>query len=186
VGRRRKIMIDKPRKIKEWKFDEKTPLADLSSEPTVDNQQGFIGNESRKRFLMGEGNYSIRMNYIDGLWLGAEQFANAPFRVSMKGRMGGKKGSQTLGAGVTTFAVSSDLAVITGDAGANTIATITGGVEGQVLKLLFVDALVTISDDNTHAADTCDLSAAFTSADDKTLTLIYDGTSWYELCRSTN
>lgn len=76
--------------------------------------------------------------------------------------------------------------IITGDAGANTIATITGGIDGQFLCLLFVDALVTITDDNSHAADSVDLSAAFTSADDTVLLLKYDGTSWYEVSRSVN
>jgi len=75
---------------------------------------------------------------------------------------------------------------VTGDAGGNTIATITGGVAGQLVTLIFVDALVTISDDNTHAANSVDLSAAFTSADDTTLQLAFDGTSWYEVSRSVN
>jgi hypothetical protein len=95
-------------------------------------------------------------------------------------------GSLTLGAAATTFAVAGDLMTITGDAGANTIATITGGYAGQELTLLFVDALVTITDDNAHTADSVDLSAAFTSADDTVLKLVYDGTSWYEVSRSVN
>lgn len=33
---------------------------------------------------------------------------------------------------------------------------------------------------------TVDLSAAFTSADDTVLQIIYDGTSWYEVSRSVN
>ena len=94
--------------------------------------------------------------------------------------------SLTLGAAATTFAATSNTMVITGDAGANTIATITGGIDGQFLCLLFVDALVTVTDDNSHAADSIDLSAAFTSADDTVLLLVYDGTSWYEVSRSVN
>ena len=92
----------------------------------------------------------------------------------------------TLGAAATAFAVRSNVMTVTGDGGANTIATITGANSGQYLILIFVDGLVTITDDNTHASDSIDLSAAFTSADDATLHLIYDGTSWYELSRSTN
>lgn len=91
-----------------------------------------------------------------------------------------------LGAGVTTFVVVGEIMKITGDALANVIATITGGVTGQILMLVFVDALVTITDDNTHAANTIDLSAAFVSADDAILTLMFDGTSWYEISRSVN
>jgi hypothetical protein len=92
----------------------------------------------------------------------------------------------TLAAAVTTFAVTGAFAVVTGDAGANTIATITGGRTGQRLALLFVDALVTVTDDNTHAANSVDLSAAFVSVADITLELIHNGTSWYELSRSVN
>lgn len=94
--------------------------------------------------------------------------------------------SLTLGVGETTFAVTGEVMEITGDAGGNTIATITGGVTGQILVLFFVDSNVTITDDNTHAANTIDLSAAFTSADDAVLVLMFDGTSWYEISRSTN
>jgi len=92
----------------------------------------------------------------------------------------------TLGAGVTTLAVTRDIVVLTGDGAGNTLATITGGITGQVLRILFVDGLVQITDDNTHAANTVDLSAAFTSADDTVLTLLFDGTSWYETGRSVN
>lgn len=94
--------------------------------------------------------------------------------------------AETLGAGVTTFAVTGDVMVITGDAGANTIATITGGGTGQELTLIFVDGNVTITDTDAHTANTVDLSAAFTSADDTVLKLIFDGTSWYEVSRSVN
>ncbi|GAH14832.1 unnamed protein product, partial [marine sediment metagenome] len=92
----------------------------------------------------------------------------------------------TLGVGVTTFAVVGEYMQITGDGGANTIATITGGATGQMFLLVFVDGFVTITDDNTHVANSIDLSAAFTSADDTILILIFDGTSWYEVSRSVN
>lgn len=95
----------------------------------------------------------------------------------------------TLGAGDVTFAIAGAYTTfieLTGDVGTNTIATITGAVVGQMLVLQFVDGLITITDDNTHAANSVDLSAAFTSADDTILVLIYDGTSWYETSRSVN
>ena len=92
----------------------------------------------------------------------------------------------TLGVAATTFAVTGEIMQITGDAGANTVATITGGLTGQELTLIFVDALVTITDTDAHTANTVDLSAAFTSADDTILKLIFDGTSWYEISRSVN
>ncbi len=91
-----------------------------------------------------------------------------------------------LGAAAVTFSADTNFVTVTGDGGANTIATITAGTVGEKLTLLFVDGLVTVTDDDSHAADSVDLSAAFTSADDTTLTLLYDGTSWYELSRSVN
>ena len=102
------------------------------------------------------------------------------------GRDGRTLTPSTLAAGVTTFAVTGEVMVVTGDVGTNTVATITGGLTGQELTLIFVDALVTITDTDAHGANTVDLSAAFTSADDTVLTLIFDGTSWYEKCRSVN
>jgi len=95
----------------------------------------------------------------------------------------------TLAAAATTFAVTSSLMVITGDGGANTVATITGGFRGMRLTLLFVDANVTITDTDAHTADTIDLAGTatnLTSADDTILDLIHDGTSWYEVSRSVN
>jgi hypothetical protein len=102
------------------------------------------------------------------------------------GQFGAPNAALALGVGAVTFVTTSNLMTITGDAGGNTIATITGGVPGQELILIFTDSLVTITDDNTHAADTIDLAAAFTSADDVVLKLVYDGTSWYEVSRSVN
>ena len=76
----------------------------------------------------------------------------------------------TLGVAATTFAIASNGMTITGDAGSNTITTITGATNTTILVLEFVDALITITDDNTHASNTVDLSAAFTSVDDAILT----------------
>jgi len=92
----------------------------------------------------------------------------------------------TLGAAATTFAVSKTSIEVTGDGGGNTVATITGGVEGQLLAIQFVDTNVTITDTDAHTANTIDLNAAFTSADDVILLLYFDGTSWYEVSRSVN
>ena len=95
----------------------------------------------------------------------------------------------TLGNGVTTFAVASNVMTVTGDGGGNTIASITGANSGTLLTLIFVDALVTITDTDAHTADTVDLAGTatnLTSADDTTLQIVYDGTSWYEISRSVN
>ncbi|MDP2607306.1 MAG: hypothetical protein Q8S00_32615 [Deltaproteobacteria bacterium] len=102
------------------------------------------------------------------------------------GATGSGKESKTLGVGATTLAVTSSFVVVTGNGGGNTLADITGGFDGMRLVLLFVDSLVTITDTDAHTANTVDLSAAFTSADDTILELISDGTSWYEISRSVN
>lgn len=92
----------------------------------------------------------------------------------------------TLGAAATTFAITGNFMIITGDAGANTIATITGGSKGMLLTLLFVDALVTITDNKGTTPDQVDLSAAFTSTADDTIQLVHNGTNWFEVSRSVN
>lgn len=51
----------------------------------------------------------------------------------------------TLGAGATTFAVTTNYLVLTGDGGGNTIATITGGVAGDRVLIEFADSNVTIA-----------------------------------------
>lgn len=104
-------------------------------------------------------------------------------------RWGRNVGATTLGAGVTTFGLAGEVMVITGDGGANVIATITGGYEGMRLILIFVDGFVTITDNDAHDADSVDVAGAatdFVGADDTVLELIYDGTSWYEMSRSVN
>ncbi len=92
----------------------------------------------------------------------------------------------TLAASATTFAVTSNVATVTGDGGGNTVATITGGVSGMVLTLIFTDALITITDTAANTADTVNLSAAFTSSAADTMTLVHNGTKWFEVARSVN
>lgn len=105
---------------------------------------------------------------------------------TLSGTVGHTAMTTTLAAAATTLAVTSNFVILTGDGGGNTVATMTGGVAGQRVVILFEDASVTLTDNNSHPADTFDLSAAFTSADDKVLELIFNGTSWYEIARSTN
>jgi len=102
---------------------------------------------------------------------------------------GGDNQASTLGVGAATVAITTDFLTLTGDGGGNTVGTITGGITGQVLRILFVDANVTITDTDAHTANTVDLAGAatdLTSADDMVLTLLYDGTSWYEAARISN
>jgi len=128
------------------------------------------------------GDVELVRSAADRLSLGA----NDHLDLLTTSKIVGTGNALTLGAGAVTFAVVGMGMTITGDALGNVIATITGGTAGQTLLLMFVDALVTITDNNAHAADSIDLSAAFVSADDTLLMLGFDGTSWYEICRSVN
>jgi len=92
----------------------------------------------------------------------------------------------TLAAAATTLAVTQSVVSLTGDAGGNTLATITGGIAGMRLVLIFQDALVTITDTAAATADTVNLSAAFTSSANDVLELIHNGTKWLEVSRSVN
>lgn len=93
---------------------------------------------------------------------------------------------KNLGAGDTTFIVTKNFSTINGDGLGNTIATITGTTLPGVFTFMFNDALVDITDDAGHTANTVDLNGAFTSADNMILQLVFDGTSWYEISRSAN
>ncbi len=92
----------------------------------------------------------------------------------------------TLAAGATTLALTKNFLKLTGNAAGNTLATITGGLAGQTLNIIFQDAYVTVTDDATRTANTINLSAALTGAANTVLTLLSDGTSWYEQSRSVN
>ena len=106
--------------------------------------------------------------------------------LAVSGKLSSTATAVTIAAAATTFAITSNVVTVTGDALANIVATITGGVSGQLLTLIFVDALVTITDDATGTADTVNLSGAFVSTANDTLTLVYNGTSWREVARSLN
>lgn len=96
----------------------------------------------------------------------------------------------TLGVGVATFAVKSDVMKMTGDGAGNTITTITGGLNGQRLTLIFADGLISLQNDDTHAADTIDLPGSSgtpqAQPQDTVVGLVYDGISWFGMYRSTN
>lgn len=86
----------------------------------------------------------------------------------------------TLSSGATTFDVrNSDNLSVSGSV-AVSITTITNGYNGQILTLIFNDANVTLVHDATATRNTINLGGAnVTGADNTTLQLIFDGTSWY-------
>jgi hypothetical protein len=100
----------------------------------------------------------------------------------------GGKQEVSLESGQSEATAESTPMVVTGHSLGNTLAKINraGNFPGQVLTIIFRDALVTLTDDNSHAAGTLDLSLIFVSSTDATITMIYDGVSWYEIGRSNN
>jgi hypothetical protein len=66
-------------------------------------------------------------------------------------------------------------------AGATTITTFTGATAGQIFTIIFTNGNATLSDSGTLKLS----SGAALTADD-TITLIYDGTNFYEMERSAN
>jgi len=96
--------------------------------------------------------------------------------------------TKTLAAADTTFAITSNIIQLTGDGGTNNLTIITGAGVG-IYTILFVDSNITVVDDDTHAANTIDLAGTSTNlsgADDTTLTIMFDGTSFFEVSRSVN
>ena len=158
------------------------PLAVLPAIPASAGDTATITASANNAFQFAPGTNST----ANSLQVGGGGSGEVGFRAVTQGMFASPNDTIVLANGVTTFAVTSNTMTIDGDPGGNTIATITGGLDGQLLTLIFVDTDVDITDDNTHAADTVDLSAAFTSADDTVLQLVFDGTSWYEVSRSVN
>ncbi len=92
----------------------------------------------------------------------------------------------TLTPSATAFIITTTAVTVTGDAGGNTILTILGGTPGLVLTLIFTDIRVTITDTPDNTANTINLSAPWTSSVNSTLSLVYNGTKWFEVARSVN
>ncbi len=99
----------------------------------------------------------------------------------VKGKLSTIRTAITLGAAATTFAITSNVMTMTGDGGGNTVATITGVNSGTLLTLIFTDANITITDDNSATANTVNLPANFSSATNKTLLIAFDGVSWFSV-----
>lgn len=90
--------------------------------------------------------------------------------------------SVTMAAAAETFAATAEIMTVTGDAGTNTLKTITGRTLDH-LTIVFQDALITVQHNASHAADTINLKAGvdLVSSQYKTLRLVHDGTAWLEI-----
>lgn len=91
--------------------------------------------------------------------------------------------------GATSITLTKNYMRISQSSGTSTISTITGGQFGVLLIIETLTTGLTITDDDTHTADTVDLDSTlgdFVSADDHLLYLIHNGTNWHEISRSQN
>lgn len=144
-----------------------------------------LASTTRNGFEKGDQG-SLKHNYIDGN-ISLNRVAGASW---MSGKVGGID-AQTLAAAATTIALSvnGDIVTLTGEPGANSVATISGGAVNRVITINCVDALVTIKDTDAHTDNTVDLAGTatnFVCAADAQLILKFDGTSWREQGRSLN
>lgn len=90
-------------------------------------------------------------------------------------------GIQTYTAAGATPSVAGFRVIKVGQSGGVTITNLTGGSTGQIVTLIFTDSNSTIADSGNFK-----LTGAFSSTADDTLTLVFDGTSWYEISRAAN
>lgn len=166
----------------------------LSMTTTASDEIQFTGVNSASIASVG---ISLRLNGGTDVQLGSAAGANRlnvtaagnidiAQDLTVTGKMARSVQASTLAAAATTLAVTRSTVTLTGDAGGNTLATITGGVAGMELTLLFVDSLVTITDTAGATANSVNLSASFTSTAEDTLTLVFNGTKWLEKSRSVN
>lgn len=92
--------------------------------------------------------------------------------------------------GATTIAVPRSSYFVLECTGAETINTITGGVQGLVLYIENSDTDCTIADDDvavaTNAVDLTGTATTDVGAASKVLVLIYNGTYWLEVTESDN
>lgn len=95
----------------------------------------------------------------------------------------------TLGGSVTSVAVTAPIMGITDDGDGNVLATITGANAGAILRIICVSGAITLTDDDGGTANTPNVAGTATDyvmGPTDTVTLVNDGTSWYEMARSVN
>ena len=167
--------------------------------PSVTNYAFLDGGASYSVFNSGASYIHFRIANTNKMWLyasnglslGSTIYNSDPGtnNMAVEGAVSSPNDGDTLGNGDTTFAITGNVMTITGDGEGNTVATITGANSGTLLTLIFVDALVTVTDTDDGGANTIDLAGTatnLTSADDTVLQLVHDGTLWRESGRSVN
>lgn len=148
---------------------------------------GSTGVAPTKATLTGTANQVVVTNGAGSITLSTPQSiatSSTPAfaGLTLTGKLIPATANITMGVGSSALnANSADVQFITGDAGTNTVTSIANGTSGQRLTLVFRDNLVTLSD-----ASTLKLNGDFVSTADDVLSLVSDGTNWYEISRSAN
>jgi hypothetical protein len=84
--------------------------------------------------------------------------------------------------GATTPSVANITAMSITNTSPTTITNFTGGVDGQVIYLIFLDSNTTVNRSNAYLQG----GTNFVSTVRDTLVLLKSGAQWYELSRSAN
>ena len=71
-------------KKEEWKLPEETQ-EEKKEWQSIDLFSGYSPYEIAKRLKFGEGNNTIKIDNLYGLWTGNQTYALSPFRVSSRG-----------------------------------------------------------------------------------------------------
>lgn len=117
---------------------------------------------------------------ISGVWDGNNRFYNSQSRdVNWANSVVGETVTTTASASTVTLGNAGDVHVINGTTTINTVAA--AGNEGRRVTLVFQGAL-TVSDGGGNLA----LEGNFVTTANDTLTLVCDGTTWFEVARSAN
>lgn len=173
-----KKKLDKIKESKPFTL-ESLDIPDIA--PNRDIQQGFISQEKRKRFQIGDGYYVVKMDFKSGLYIGDTIFGSAPWRVNIAGGQSGAIISFTADDATPAVSFANIWATSTTNSVALNITDFLQGSIGQKLTILGANNTnkTTIKDaGNLH------LTADWVENTDKTLVLIYNGSAWIELSRT--
>lgn len=145
-----------------------------------------IGVNSSDELVVGSGNKIVRINISTGGASGANMLVLENGMVKVAGRLQPAKGANIAAANNLTLGADGTLFHITGATQINAITT-TNWQAGSEITLIF-DSTPTVKHNTAGGAGTAVLLLAgavdFVATANDTLTLVYDGTSWFEKARS--
>jgi len=124
----------------------------------------------------------VRLKSSGNLLIGTTTDAGQKFQVAGMLNSGISYRAGTYTNGDTTPSVLGVSYLYIQNSGATIITNFTNAISNQIITLILNDSNTTITRNNAYLSG----GLNFTSTAGDTLTLIYDGTAWYEVCRSIN